>query len=258
MQLNRNIVDELKTLKDDYLIKDIDEKLINSFLDIINDGNLFLKPVSFAYENANLSINMGDAFDYKIYGNIDRCLQFSIKMAKTFELNKENILLFIFIQLLHELTHIEQQELSWMNNNSLNELYRILISKDNIRTRVMYSIFRYRICYERNANINAFRENNKIFLSEINELNYLYHLFSYYYEISSSLVNAPVDDTFKIFGIKDHRDFADLSFIDIMEHGCSLNNQNVLKYYQLTSLYMNTSLSSLSMNDIYQKMLELR
>lgn len=259
MKLNEKTIDELKNLKDMYLNRKLDDELFKYFLCIINSSHIFLKPIKFTYSNSNLYVNLGHNFNYEIFGSIDKCINYSKKLASSFSLSEEVILLFTFCQILHELTHIEQQELSYLENNSIGKLYQLLINNpEHLRNKIIYALFRYRICYERNANINAFRENKKIFPNEINDLFYLYNLFSYYKENSQLRVITPVEYTFYLFGIKDKITYSSNSFVDIMEHGCPLEEDNIKKYYSLTKLYEETDLSQLSIDKIYKKILELR
>lgn len=274
MELSKDVIDELSNLKEFIGISEDYEKLIRYFVYIINENHVFEKKIETrisSTEKDGLFVELSNELDYTIYANTTRMKAFLQKIARNFYQEYPNIdtreidLLFAFEFLIHELTHLYQMSLGEMGNGSIGRTYKLIIDQIDKRkfiTTFMYMIRTFHICYERHANIVGFRETKKIYqstdLENICSLFYLYYLSSGYEIKSDTRIITPVENTFKDYRINETIDSTGVSFMDIMEHGLPLGENNLNNFYELFKILENGYLSDINSDDVIKKMLEMR
>ncbi len=274
MELSKDVIGELSNLKEFIGISEDYEKLIRYFAYIINENHVFDKRIETrisSTEKGGLFVNLLNELDYTIYANATKMKAFLQIMSRNFYQEYPDIdareidLLFAFEFLIHELTHLYQMSLGEMGNGPIERTYKLIIDQIDKRkfiTTFMYMIRTYHICYERHANIVGFRETKKIYqstdLENICSLFYLYYLSSGYEIKSDTRIITPVEHTFKDYRIKETIDSTGVSFIDIMEHGLPLGENNLNNFYELFKILENGYLSDINSDDVIKKMLEMR
>lgn len=272
MEFEKNVIDELSNLKEIIGITENYEKLIVYFIDIINNYQVFDRTIKgvFSYqEKDSIYINISNEHDYTIYGNISKIQSFVKKLAKKFYKEYENYnhkevdLEFAFAFLIHELAHLYQMRIS-EENNPIGEFYKTIIDRINdkrILSSIIYSIKKYHLSFERNANVVGFRETRRIYeasdLKNISNLFYLYYLFSEYKIYNGPKIISPSESTLFYFGIKKQIDYSSISFIDTMEHGLPVDNY--FQYVESLFEYIdNKNLSEIDADEVIKKMLEVK
>lgn len=274
MELNKSIIDELSNLKDLIGVSEDYEKFIKYFAFIINDHHVFDRKIETSFSLTNkdaLFVNLSNEFDYTIYANPIKIKALLNKVAKIFYKEyadfdtREIDLMFVFAFLIHELMHLDQMNLAKYDKSPIGRTYELIINQTDKRRMIafiMYMIRTYHICYERTANIVGFRETKKIYkstdLENICSLFYLYYLSSGYDIKSDTKIITPVEQTFKDYLIKESIDSTGVSFIDIMEHGLPLGQNNLNNFYELFRILENGYLSDIDSDDVIKKMLEMR
>ena len=273
MELSQECINDLTNLKEIILKNDDYEKFINYFFEIINKEKLIDDYINNAIvlnskDCAYVDMSLDKYEGYSINGSINKIINFSKRLANNFYDEYKNIekkeidLLFIYSVLLHELAHIYQLYLARKRGNSLDEVYYLTINqldKRPICCRIVYEIMKYRIFYERNANIISFRENRRIYentkLEELSFLFYNYHLFNGYTFIKGKYF-SPVEKTFKLFRIKETINDDSLTFEEKLTHGLPISETKKLDEFY--SFYEGKSMNEYTYEDVKKKLLELK
>ncbi len=274
MELNKSVIDELSNLKDLIGVSEDYEKLIKYFTFIINEAHIFDREIETNFsstDRAGIYVNLSNKFDYTIHANTTRMKAYlqklSVKFYKEYSYydTREIDLVFAFAFLVHEFVHLYQMNLAEFDKSPIGRTYELIINqmdKRKVITSFMYMIRKSYICYERTANIMGFRETKKIYkssdLENICSLFYLYYLSSGFNIRSDTKIITPVEQTFKDYWIKESIDSTGISFIDIMEHGLPLGQNNLNNFNELFKTLESGYLSDIDSDDIITKMLKMR
>lgn len=144
--------------------------------------------------------------------------------------------LYAIYAVFHELTHIWQ--IYGINRDpEINRLYKDLFEKTEHLTfyqTYMYNRHALNFCFERNAELEAFREVARIYegseYREVAEACYMMDIDNY-----GNKYNNPVDYTLKILRMKNDYDFSNLSNIEKLEHGIMVDDE-VMKQAERISI----------------------
>lgn len=272
MELNKGCVEDLSNLKELISKSHNYEKLINCFIEIINrnhilDNEVKNEIVLSSKLSAEVEISLDKDVDYTIYGSVSGIEAYAKKLAINFYKDFSNVdkseinLLFIITFLLHETAHLYQLSLARKCDDLLGRVYNLVISqmdKYPLYSSFVYNIMRYRMFYERSANVIAFREIEKIYenteLLELTNLFYNYYLTFGYKEKESYI--SPMEKTFKYLGIKEKINTSNIPFDEIITHGLPICQKEKLD--DLLTFFELKNLSEISSSEVRKKLLELR
>ena len=138
----------------------------------------------------------------------------------------------------HELTHI-WQTYGCNRDSEVNRLYKDLFDKTQHLT--WYQAFLYNshaldFCFERNAELEAFREVVRIYegslYREVAETCYMMNIDNY-----GKGKNNPVYYTLKLLKMKNDYDFSNLSNIERLEHGIIVDDDTMKKTERISIEY---------------------
>lgn len=273
MELNKGCVEDLSNLKE-LISKSHDyEKLINCFIEIINrnhilDNEVKNEIVLSSRLSAEVEMTLDKDVDYAIYGSVSGIEAYAQKKAVEFykdfsSVDKSEInILFMIVVLLHETAHLYQFSLARKCEDLLGRVYSLSIKqvdKYPLYSSIIYNIMKYKMFYERSANVIAYRESRKIYentkLEELINLHYNYYLTFGYEERKGSYI-SPMEKTFKYLGIKEKIDTNDISFDEIVTHGLPIYQKEKLDdFFDFFEL---KNLSEISYSEVRKKLLELR
>lgn len=273
MELNKACVEDLSNLKE-LISKSHDyEKLINCFIEIINrnhilDNGVKNEIVLNSRLSAEVEMSLDEDADYTIYGSVSGIEDYAQKLAVKFYKDFSNVdkseinLLFIITFLLHETAHLYQLSLARKCDDLLGRVYNLVIKQTDkypLYSSFVYNIMRFRLFYERSANVIAFREIEKIYentdLLELTNLFYNYYLISGYTEKKNSYI-SPMEKTFKYLGIKEKIDTSNIPFDEVITHGLPICQKEKLD--DLLTFFELKNLSEISYSEVRKKILELR
>lgn len=273
MELNKGCVEDLSNLKELISKSHNYEKLINCFIEIINrnhilDNEVKNEIVLSSKLSAEVEMSLDKDVDYTIYGSVSGIEDYAKKLAINFYKDFSNVdkseinLLFIITFLLHETAHLYQLSLARKCDDLLGRVYNLVISqmdKYPLYSSFVYNIMRYRMFYERSANVIAFREIEKIYenteLLELTNLFYNYYLTFGYEERKGSYISL-MEKTFKYLGIKEKIDTSDIPFDEVITHGLPIDQKEKLD--DLFDFFELKNLSEISYSEVRKKLLELR
>ena len=268
MELNEKCIAELSDLKE-MISKSHDyENLINYYIEIINRNHILddivkSEIVLKSRSSAKVKTSLNSDIDYTIYGGVSGIEAHAKRLAANFYKDFSNVdkleidLLFIMTILLHETAHLYQLSLARKCNDLLGRVYNLAFSKVEsslIYSCIVYKIMKYKMFYERSANVIAFRENRKIYEdTELkNLITFLYNsnLFSGY-ELKDNSYVSPMEKTFKYLRINENIDTSNISPEEIITHGLPIYSTK--KFNELCYSLTLKNLSEINYNEVRKK-----
>lgn len=258
---------ELKDLVDIYRKREADKMFFDSSIELINKQDLFCEKIKTEEVFDKKVVLETEQKEYKIYVNYENAKKYInsiINTYKNFDVNFNELYNeFFLLCIIHECSHVRQSLYAFENISKyqeINELYRKLIDmleKMSKLRNMIYQSYGIEFCFERNANIDAFRELVQIYdnpeLKRIAEINHLYSLLFGYYEKNNKII-TPVEKTFYLIGKKIKLPYNDLPFNVAFEHGLKVNDND---YNELIDGLDDLNIGEINYDSIIKKMKKL-
>lgn len=217
MELNSKTKENIKDVIFSYKTDKMDIEFYKKVLSLINKDDAFYGKIIYEFLNKSREWSYVDMLTRIMYINPTNMIKYVSEITKNYEneLSKEEFFelkkMFYLFSIFHETTHIEQGLMMYEDYSEyeeLNRMYRNIFSKLNgkgsLFAKVMYHFFAESFSYERNANINAYRELFDIYedtsIKPYIVSNYICELLNGYKEKKDGII-SPVEDTMKKVGI---------------------------------------------------------